>query len=181
MRNAILKSNRKATMRPLRSTFALFSIVLAAPLSQVAAQTPGMQVVDTNGGVVGTVSGVMGDLVVVKTDRHEVSLPKASFTPDQGQLLFGMTQAELNAATDKSLADVAAALVAGATVKGSGGQSVGTIDAIDAEYATIKLTSGKLVRIPRSGLGASAEGAVIGLTAAQLEAQAAPTETPASS
>jgi preprotein translocase subunit YajC len=133
-----------------------------------------MQVVDPKGAAVGTVSGVTGDLVVVKTDRHEVSLPKSSFTLDQGKLLFGMTQAELNAASEKSIADAAAALVAGATVKGSGGESVGTIDSIDAEFATIKLTSGKQVRVPRSGLGVSAEGPVIGMSAAQLEAQAQP-------
>ena len=160
-------------MRSSLSTLAIVSIFLAAPL---AAQTAGMQVVDAKGGVVGTVSGVMGDHVVVKTDRHEVRLPKASFTVDQNKLLFGMTQAELNAATDKSLAEAAAALVVGATVKGSAGATVGTIDAIDTEFATIKLASGKLVRIPRTGLGASAEGAVIGLTADQLEAQAAPAD-----
>ena len=160
-------------MRSSLSTLAIVSIFLAAPL---AAQTAGMQVLDAKGGVVGTVSGVMGDHVVVKTDRHEVRLPKASFTVDQNKLLFGMTQAELNAATDKSLAEAAAALVVGATVKGSAGATVGTIDAIDTEFATIKLASGKLVRIPRTGLGASAEGAVIGLTADQLEAQAAPAD-----
>ena len=168
-------------MRLFFSKLAIATLVLAAPLAPAAAQTSvaataGMQVVDTNGGVVGTVTGVMGDLIMVKTDRHEVHLPKASFTPHQGKLLFGMTQAELNAATDTSLAEAAAALAVGATVKGSGGASIGTIDAIDAEFATIKLTSGKLIRIPRTGLGASAEGAVIGLTAAQLEAQAGPAD-----
>ncbi len=164
---------RKAIMRSFLSKLAIVSILSATPL---AAQTAGMQVVDAKGGVVGTVSGVMGDHVVVKTDRHEVRLPKASFTVDQNKLLFGMTQAELNAATDASLAAASAALVAGAAVKGPAGESIGTIDSIDAEFATIKLASGKLVRVPRSGLGASADGAVIGMTAAQLEAQAAPAD-----
>ena len=164
-------------MRQFLSKIAISSLVLAAPLAPLSAQTVGMQVVDAKGGAVGTVSGVMGEHVVVKTDRHEVRLPKASFTVDQNKLLFGMTQAELNAATDKSLADAAAALVVGATVKGSGGATVGTIDAIDGEFATIKLISGNMVRIPRTGLGASADGAVIGMTAAQLEAQAAPADT----
>ena len=112
-------------MRPSLSKLAIVSLLLAAPL---AAQTAGMQVVDPKGGVVGTVTGVMGDHVVVKTDRHEVRLPKASFTVDQSKLLFGMTQAELNAATDASLAAASAALVAGAAVKGPAGESVGTID-----------------------------------------------------
>ena len=146
-------------MRPFLSKLAIVSLTLATPLAPLRARsTAGMQVVDPKGGVVGTVSGVMGDHVVVKTDRHEVRLPKASFTVDQGKLLFGMTQAELNAATDASLAAASAALVAGAAVKGPAGASVGTIDSIDAEFATIKLASGKLVRIPRSGLGASAGG-----------------------
>jgi len=166
-------------MNPFLSKFAIFSLALAAPLASVSAQatagaTVGMQVVDAKGGPVGTVTGVTGDLIVVKTDRHEVSIPKASFTADQGKLLFGMTQAELNALTDKSLAAATAALVPGATVKGSGGESVGTIESIDAEFATIKLPSGNQVRVPRSGLGASADGAVIGMTAAQLEAHAQP-------
>ena len=143
----------------------------AAIAQPTAAVAIGNQVVDTKGGLVGTVSGVNGDVIVVKTDRHEVALPRTSFTPNAGKLLFGMTQAELNAATDASLAAAEAKLVPGATVNGSAGAKVGTIDAIDAEFATIKLESGNLVRIPRSGLAASSDGAVIGLTAAQLEAQ----------
>ena len=166
-------------MHSFLSKIVIASLTLATPLAPLAAQagsaiSAGMPVVDAQGGAVGTVAGATGDIVVVKTDRHEVSLPKASFTVDQGKLLLGMTQAELNAAFEKSLADAAAALVAGAPVKGSGGENVGTIESIDAEFATIKLSSGKQVRVPRSGLGASAEGAVIGLTADQLEAQAQP-------
>jgi hypothetical protein len=100
-----------------------------------------------------------------------MALPRTSFTPDNGKLLFGMTQAALNAAFEKSRAEAEAQLVAGAVVKGSAGTRVGTIDTIDAEFATIKLDSGKLVRIPRSGVAGSPDGAVIGMTAAQLEAQ----------
>ena len=147
---------------------------LAAPAAMAqpaAAIAVGNQVVDTKGGLVGTVSGINGDVILVKTDRHEVALPKASFTPSDGKLLFGMTKAELNAATDASLAAAEANLLPGATVKGLAGSKVGTIDSIDAQFATIKLESGNLVRIPRSGLAASSDGAVIGLTAAQLEAQ----------
>jgi preprotein translocase subunit YajC len=149
---------------------------LTAPAAAVAQAAEGIavgsQVVDTKGGVVGIVSSIRGDVILVKTDRHEVALPKVSFTPNEGKLLFGMTQAELNAATDATLAAAAANLVPGATVRGSAGAKVGTIDAIDTEFATIKLESGNLVRIPRSGIGANAEGAVIGLTAEQLEQKA---------
>ena len=34
---------------------------------------------------------------MIKTDKHEALLPKASFTVDGGKLLFAMTQAQLNA------------------------------------------------------------------------------------
>lgn len=156
-------------MRLIFASLALASLplTLAAPAQ---AQSVGMQVVDTSGGNVGLVSKIDANLVTVRTDRHEVALPKASFTPHEGKLLFGMTQAELNAATDKSLAEAAAALQPGATVKGSAGASVGTIDSIDADFVTIKLESEKLVRIPRAGIAAGAEGAVIGMTAQELAA-----------
>ena len=164
-------------MRPYLAALVLAPIaapvlVPAAALAQSAAVIAvGNQVVDTKGGAVGVVTSIRGDVVTIKTDRHEVALPKASFTPSEGKLFFGMTQAELNAATDQALAASAASLVPGATVKGAAGTAVGTLDSIDTEFATIKLESGKLVRIPRAGIVGSSDGAVIGLTAGQLEAQ----------
>jgi hypothetical protein len=56
-------------------------------------------------------------------------------------------------------------------VKGSGGTVVGTIDAVDADTVTIKLPSGSLVRVPKSGVGAGNGDVVIGLTAEELQAQ----------
>ena len=46
---------------------------------------------------VGTVTAIKGDNLVIKTDKHEVQLPKSSFTFANGKALFGMTQAQLNA------------------------------------------------------------------------------------
>lgn len=149
-----------------------FAGLSLGPLAPSLAQSPGMQVVDTKGGVVGTVTAVKGDLITVKTDKHEVALPKTSFTLTDGKLLFGMTQAELNAEADKTKAQADAAITAGATVKGSGGAVVGTIDKADAEFVTIKLQSGALVRVPRSGVAAGSDGVTIGLTAEELQAQA---------
>lgn len=169
-------------MRASSISFVAMSLSLAVPAgaafaqSPLAAISPGMQVVDTAGGVVGTVTAVHGDIITVKTDRLEANLSTASFTPHEGKLLFGMTQAELNSATEKALAEAAASLQPGATVKGSGGAVVGTLEAIDDEFATIKLASGKSVRLPRNGIAGSADGAVIGLTVAQLEAQLTATE-----
>ena len=160
-------------MRLVFSSIAAISLAFAAPAAPALAQAAGTQVVDTGGGAVGTVVRVDGENIVIKTDKHEVALPKTSFTPHEGKLLFGMTQAQLNAATEKSLAEAAAAIAPGATVKGSGGAVLGTIDAVDTEFVTIKLQSGTMVRIPRSGVAAGNGEVVIGLTAEELEAQSA--------
>jgi preprotein translocase subunit YajC len=130
----------------------------------------GTPVTDANGGAVGTVSAVNGNVVTVKTDKVEANLDKSSFTPHEGKLLVGLSQAELNAAVEKDQAAAAASLAVGATVKGSAGSAVGTIESIDADFVTLKLASGKLVRLPRNGIAGSASGAVIGLSAEQLEA-----------
>ena len=159
-------------MRLAIASLAVVSLSAAAPITPATAQTAGTQVVDTSGGAVGTVVRVDGNNVVIKTDKHEVALPKTSFTAHKGKLLFGMTQAQLNAETEKSLAAAAASIAAGATVKGTGGAVVGTIDAVDAETVTIKLQSGSLIRVPRSGVAAGGDGVVVGLTAQELEAQA---------
>ena len=158
--------------------FAAVSLAVAAPLAPAFAQAAGgfvvgTQVTDANGGAVGTVTAINGDVVTVKTDRFEANLPKSSFATHEGKLLVGMTQAELNAAIEKDQTAAAASLAVGAPVKGTAGTQVGTIEAIDAEFVTLKLESGKSIRIPRAGIAGSADGAVIGLSAAELEAQVA--------
>lgn len=157
-------------MRVLVTAFAFASLSLTPAL----AQTAGTPVVDTKGGAVGSVVRVDGNNIVIKTDKHEVALPKTSFTASDGKLYFGMSQAELNAATEKSLAEAAASIAPGAAVKGSDGAAAGTIEAVDAETVTIKLASGSLVRVPRTGVAAGNGEVVVGLTAQELEAGAAP-------
>ena len=133
----------------------------------------GMAVVDSQGAAVGTITAVAGDSVTVKTDKHQAQLPKSSLTLSDGKALFGLTQAQLNASVEQSQAATAmAALKVGAPVKGTGGASVGTIDAVDAANVTIRLASGLRISIPRSGIAPAADGGgTIGITAAELEAQ----------
>ena len=166
----------------MRVKFVMLSalgLALAVPTAPALAQagapiSVGMQVTDASGGAVGTVTAINGDNLIVKTDKHEVSLPKTSFTPNEGKLLFGMTQAQLNAEVEKSLAAADAAVVAGATVKGLQGTSIGTIDKVEADAVTIKLASGQLVKVGRAGVRGNADGSVtVGLTAEQLEAEVA--------
>jgi preprotein translocase subunit YajC len=149
------------------------ALIAAPAVAQTAAAfSAGAKVSDTQGGEVGTITSVDGEFVIVKTDRHEVRLPKASFTAHNGGFIMAMTRAQLNAEVDKAQAQALANLAAGAAVAGSDGGSVGTIDAIDAEFVTVKLSSGKLVRLPRSAVSANASGAVVGMSVAELEAAA---------
>lgn len=114
-----------------------------------------------------------GEFVILRTDKHEARLPKTSFTAHNGGFIMAMTQAQVNQAIEEATAQASANLVAGAQVTGTGGAGVGTIESIDGEFVTLKLTSGKLVRLPRNGIAPGPNGAVIGMTAAELEAAAA--------
>lgn len=161
-----------------RIHLAAAAFLAAAPLATAAsaqsAIAPGMQIVDPAGNPVGTVAAVKGGELVVKTDRHEVLLPATSFTPNEGKLLFAMTRDQLNAETDQALAEAEASLAAGAAVHGSGGQLAGHIEEIDQSMVTVKLTSGELIRLPRSGIAPAQHGAVLGVTVEELKAMAAP-------
>ena len=162
-------------------------LALAVPALPAAAQAPapisvGMQVTDANGGPVGTVTAIQGDNILIKTDKHEALLARSSFTPANGKLLFGMTQAQLNAEVEKGLAAAEAAVAAGATVKGSDGAAVGTIDTASDESVTITLSSGKKVQLSRNSVRGNPDGTVvIGLTSGQLEAQVQAAESGSSS
>jgi preprotein translocase subunit YajC len=158
-------------MMRLISVIAAFSaLALSAPaLAQAIA--PGMQIMDPNGGAVGTVKAVQGDNLVVTTGTHEALLPKASFTANGGKLLFGLTQAQLNAEIEKSQAASSAAIAAGATVKGLQGTEIGKIDSVTDSDVVIALPSGKKIQVARNGVRGNPDGTVtVGLTAEQLNA-----------
>ena len=155
-------------MRLILGTFAALGLVVAAP---AMAQSVGMQIVDTAGAAVGTVTAIQGDNLQIKTDKHDALLPKTSFTLNNGKLLFGMTQAQLNSKIEESAAASQKAIVAGAVVKGTGGTDLGKIETIENGQATISLSSGKRIQLPGSALRGNADGTVtIGYTAEQLEA-----------
>ena len=155
-------------MRLILGAFAAFGLALAAP---AVAQSVGMQIVDTAGAPVGTVTAIQGENLQVKTDKHEVLVPKASFTLNGGKLLFGMTQAQLDAQVEAAAAASAKAVVAGATVKGTGGADVGKIESVENDAVTITLTSGKRIQLPAKAVRGNADGTVtIGYSSEQLEA-----------
>ena len=158
-------------MRLIVGTLAAAGLFLAAPAGAQAGITAGMQVTDASGASVGTVKAVQGSNLLITTGKHEVLLPSTSFTANHGKLLFGMTQAQLNAQIEQSLAAANASIVAGATVKGISGTPVGTIESIADGNVTIALSSGNKIAVPQSGLRGNADHTVtIGYSAAQLEA-----------
>lgn len=134
--------------------------------------TVGASVTGPQGAPVGTVTEVTADYVNVKTDKYDVRLPRAAFAPHGNGWAVTTTQADLNASIEKALASRDALLTQGTPVAGSQGAPVGTIDAVEGDLVTLKLTSGKLVRLPKTGFAPGPNGLVIGLTAQQLEAQA---------
>lgn len=159
-------------MRLIFGTLTALSLCVAAPaVAQASAMVPGMHVTDSSGASVGTVKAVQGSNLLIQTDKHEVLLPTTSFTVSNGKLLFGMTQAQLDAQVEKSLAARSASIVAGATVKGSAGTPVGTIDSVEGGNVTIALQDGKKIAVPQAGLRGNTDGTVtIGYSAAQLQA-----------
>jgi preprotein translocase subunit YajC len=155
-------------MRLILGTFAALGVALAAP---AAAQSVGMQIVDTAGAPVGVVAAIQGDLIQVKTDKHEALLPKASFTLNNGKLLFGLSQAQLDSKIEESAAASQKAIVAGATVNGTSGTALGKIESVEADKVTIALTSGKRIQVPSTALRGNTDATVtIGYTAEQLDA-----------
>ncbi len=143
-----------------------------AAQASLAVQT-GMEVRHTSGALVGTVQRAERDHVVVKTDRHEARLPRSSFTGHAGHLLIALTRDQLNASVEEILAQAASQIVVGATVRGPGGATVGTIESLGEAFVTIKLASGALVRIPRSAIAPGSNGPIVGASGADLEAAAA--------
>lgn len=171
----------------LRKTFlaslSISALSLAAPALAQDAEAPatasapaetmpsvGAQVMDTDGGTVGTITAVDGDGVTLRTDRHEIRLPLTSMTAHEGNFLIAMTQAEANAAADQAQAEARQSITAGAVVRDTSGGTVGTIEEVDAEFATIRLSNGA-VKLPLAALAPTPTGPVVAVTAAELEAQ----------
>lgn len=166
-------SFRRLTRGILAATAMFAAVPMASAAFAQATVAPGMQVVDQAGNPVGTVVAVSGADLTVRTDRHDVQLPATSFTPNAGKLLFGMTREQLNTSTDQAIAAANASVAVGASVSDSAGQHAGTIEAVDDTTVTLKLASGDLIRLPRSGVAGTQDGAVLGVTIAELQAMAA--------
>jgi preprotein translocase subunit YajC len=138
----------------------------------------GAKVLDTSGGTVGTIESVDGDFVVLATSKSKVRLPKTSFAMGPNGPVIAMTAAQVDAAVAQAAPSPQASatkptVAQGATVADMQGGSVGTISTVDAQFATVQLTSGGKVRLPINAFGAGSNGGLrIAMTAQQLSAAA---------
>lgn len=132
-----------------------------------AAISAGAAVTDPQGGAVGTITRVDGDFLLLRTDRHEVRLPRASFASGDGKVVIALTRDQLNAQVDRMLGQAGEQITAGATLRGRGGETLGTIESADAEFVTVKVGE-RLVKLPRASVAPGPDGPVTSVTAADL-------------
>jgi hypothetical protein len=149
------------------------AFMTGAALAADAGVKAGVTVNDTSGNPVGTVESVSGDLAVVSTGTHKVSLPLSAFGQGDKGPIIAMTKAQLDAAASgaqaNAKAELKAQLTKGATIYGPDGAPVGTIDETDAQFATLNVGDQK-VKLPLDSFAKGSQGATIGMTAAQLKA-----------
>jgi len=154
----------------------------ASATSAKASVAAGAAVLDAKGGAVGTIASVTGDIAVIDTGVVKASVPVASLATSDKGVLIGMTKAELEAAAKGAAAgqqqQFLASLKPGTAVSDQHGGVVGTIEAVDAETVTVATGTTK-AKLPKNAIAQGANGAVIGMTKAQLEAAAKGASAPA--
>ncbi|WP_226895889.1 hypothetical protein [Polymorphobacter sp. PAMC 29334] len=143
-----------------------------APASAAAQVKAGAKVFDTSGGEVGTIDAVNGDVAVVTTGTNKVSIPTASFGAGAAGPVLAMTKVQLDAAASAAAAKSAeaakAALKPGTEVHGSAGTVIGTVKALDGEFAMVTTPKGD-VRLPTTLFGMAASGLTIGMSSAEFD------------
>lgn len=150
-----------------------FLTLLAFPALAAPPFPVGTAVVDPRGNPVGTIAAAEGDLIaIVRTDRHDISMPFSSFSRDPaGRAVVALSQAELNARVEANRAAIAASLEVGKPVKGPDGRVIGTIAAIDDRGVEVLLAPGRSVMFPRDSIVGGIEGAVASISLEELEAR----------
>lgn len=129
----------------------------------------GATVTDPQGGQVGEITAIDGDHLMLRTDRHQVRLPVASFTATDTAVLFGLTRDQLNAQVDQALSQAQLAIAVGAILHDRNGAVVGPVEATDAETITVRLGE-QQIRLPRTAVAPAPNGLVTGATLAELQA-----------
>jgi hypothetical protein len=166
----------------LRNLLALSAAAAALPLAAPALAQSGLHVgatvTDAQGGTVGTITAIDGQTVTLHTDRHDVRLAATAFAVNGNTILFGMTQAQVDAAVEQAQAASAQAIRVGAVLHDNMGAVVGPITVLDAETATVQIGT-NVVRVPRAGIQVNNGNLVVNTTLAQLRTASVPAPPPA--
>ena len=149
----------------------------AAPAPAAAASTQvtvGATVYGPDGAEVGKVEKVEGGNAVINTGKNSAAVPAAAIGHNDKGLLVSMTRDQLDAAvaaaTAKAQGTLDAALVAGAAVNSSDGQALGKITSVSPEgLVTVQRESGSFA-LKKDMFTTDAQGVVLRLTLAQIEA-----------
>lgn len=149
---------------------ALLAIVAAPAAAQDAVDlSVGTTVYGPQGGVVGTVQQVSGDVVVINTGDNVATLAAASFAKGESGTTIGYTKAELDEAVDamerEQEAKLTAAIVVGAQVRSADGVVVGTVQTINEDGSIVVAQDGRAFTLQRNQLGTDDSG-LIGLFSA---------------
>lgn len=145
----------------------------AATAPATATPTVGAMVYDPTGGDVGTVTQLTPEAAVIDTGAHKAAVPLSAFSTTPKGLTITLTKVQLDEAAAAQQAQAAtqlkSLLVTGTQVRGSGGTPVGTIKAVTDQAVTLTTPKGD-VALPVAGFGQDANGLIIGMTSAQLDA-----------
>jgi hypothetical protein len=112
-----------------------------------------------------------------------IAAPQASAPANTSAAAPAATDAAGNPATSpaatsaanspaSTTASASGGVTAGATVKDTSGGTVGTIESVDGQYAVLATTKNK-VRLPVTSFGKGADGPILAMTQAQVDAAAA--------
>lgn len=145
------------------------------PAAQAPALSVGAVIYDPQGGEVGKIDSVTKDAAVIDTGAHKATLPKSAFGFGAKGPTITITRAQIDAqvaaALDKAAAQLSALLVPGAEVRGKSGVLVGVVKEVNIDQVVIDRPSGP-VSLTRAAFGASPQGLIISMTAAELDAAA---------
>lgn len=133
----------------------------------------GDNVVDPQGGAVGTIAGVQAGNAIVDTGTHKATLPIASFAKSDKGLMISATKAQLDQMVSAAANELKSQIVVGANVADTTGGSVGKIIEVGADFAVVETAAKNQVRLPLASFAKGPSGPVIGATAAQLDQAAA--------
>lgn len=104
-----------------------------------------------------------------------LAAPQAPATADTSTTTATTPESSPTAAAPAATSQTVAAsanVAAGVTVKDTSGGTVGTIESVDGQYAVLATTKNK-VRLPLSSFGKGADGPILAMTQAQVDAAAA--------